>query len=583
MLIEDVDQSVLPTTIKDVAAITFNDGAESDKHRRTFLNQASGRGDMKAVKEQLFANPKSTDVPDDLGDLALHHAAINGHTEVARLLLEAGCNVNCQNYQGMRPLHDAAAKGHTKLVRLLLNVSKCDIDCLNGDKETPLHQAVKYGRAGVVQQLVSAGAHVDCQNRKGSTPLHLAAKAGHVGIARSLIEAKADANLRDNNGDSPLHLTYQRVNSELRSLLVSATTDPTIIDKTSLITESIRNTPFRFAPALQRMLKSSETLEEAYHATLMAISRHENGPYDVNGAMKAIQVVIEESHVAWTEIYDWARNNAFVREPEENEIFRCSRRCLESKILTMFALTKLLIILQLQRPSQASLLHSSGLHATTTFLALDELIIGLDRSMNDEWLLVTCRTYLLLVGILQRKRTNDGESQPHRLELSPSHRAQFELENKGSVSFSRALFKLEKENSVIKTLSGTYEVTWELEKVLANRQFSYTIKSHQGKLKAADVHDDSDEEAGEFPSDEADMMVEQGDESHPFPEGFASRLQTYRERIVYETVTVGWLGRAASLEPSQALDEHLAKIKSMLQRLEEEAASLNSSNEFYDP
>jgi len=78
-------------------------------------------------------------------------------------------------------------------------------------------------------------------------------------------------------------------------------------------------------------------------------------------------------------------------------------------------------------------------------------------------------------------------------------------------------FKIEKEASLIKTLSGPYEITWQFEKVLAYRQLTYTIKKYQGKLKAADVHDDSDEEAGESPSDEGDMVVEQGGERRPLP------------------------------------------------------------------
>jgi ankyrin repeat protein len=120
---------------------------------------------VKAVKEQSFANLKSTDVPDNLGNLPLHHAANNGQTEVARFTLEAGCDVNCQNNQGMRAVHDAAAEGYTELVQLLLKVSGYDVDYLNADRETPLHHAVEYGRAGVVQQLICAAARVDCQNR----------------------------------------------------------------------------------------------------------------------------------------------------------------------------------------------------------------------------------------------------------------------------------------------------------------------------------------------------------------------------------------------------------------------------------
>lgn len=584
MLIKSSDQYAFSTTTKDVAAITFSDGAESDKHRRTFLSQTSARGDVKAVKEQLFVNPKSTDVPDDPGDLALHHAAINGHTEVARLLLEAGCNVNCQNNQDMRPLHDAAAKGYTELVRLLLNVSESDMNCLNGDNDTPLHQSVKYGREGVVQQLISARAHVDSQNRKGSTPLHLAAKAGHVSIARSLIEAKADANLRDNNGNSPLHLTYQKANSDLRSLLASATTDPTVKDEMRLITESVRKAPSEAAPALQQLLDRSETLDETRYATLIAISRHENGPYDVDGTIKAIHVALEESYVVWTELYEWARTHAFVREPEEDEVFQRAKRCLDHKMFTMSALHRSLILLNLQRQCPIGFVDNLGLRATTAILALNEVIIGLDRNSNGTWILVTFRTYLLLVDTLKSipifcgklgylgYSVKDSQSQPRRLELSPNHRMQIESETKAPISFNLARFNLGIETSMIRTVAGPFEVIWDMEKVLAGQKAAYTINRCEGRLEAAVSQNDSDEQAGVLLSD----VSHDGPST---PEIIMRKLQSCRERIVYETVTAEWLARAASLEPSQALDEHLAKIQSMLQQLDEKAESVNNSEE----
>jgi hypothetical protein len=135
-------------------------------------------------------------------------------------------------------------------------------------------------------------------------------------------------------------------------------------------------------------------------------------------------------------------------------------------------------LLNLQRPSQIGLLLRSGLCATRAILALDELIIGLDRSINDERLLITHRTYLRLISILQPEGTNDGESQSHCLELSLCYRTEFKCETKLSISFSPAWFKIEKEASLIKTLSGPYEITWQLEKVLAYRQLTYTIKKY---------------------------------------------------------------------------------------------------------
>jgi ankyrin repeat protein len=50
----------------------------------------------------------------------LHTAAWKGHEEVVRLLLEAGCDKDNPNINGITPLHEATWKGHERVVHLLL-------------------------------------------------------------------------------------------------------------------------------------------------------------------------------------------------------------------------------------------------------------------------------------------------------------------------------------------------------------------------------------------------------------------------------------------------------------------------------
>ncbi|CAI7894107.1 unnamed protein product, partial [Closterium sp. NIES-54] len=67
-------------------------------------------GDMDDVAAALDGGADAG-VADDEGRTALHMAAANGHTEIARLLIQRGAPVNAVNRQGNTPLHWAAVNG----------------------------------------------------------------------------------------------------------------------------------------------------------------------------------------------------------------------------------------------------------------------------------------------------------------------------------------------------------------------------------------------------------------------------------------------------------------------------------------
>jgi ankyrin repeat protein len=56
--------------------------------------EAVKRGDEERVAAMLEANRALAEVRDDSGATPLHYAALNGHREVARLLVERGAEVN---------------------------------------------------------------------------------------------------------------------------------------------------------------------------------------------------------------------------------------------------------------------------------------------------------------------------------------------------------------------------------------------------------------------------------------------------------------------------------------------------------
>ena len=76
-------------------------------------------GNERAVKGHVAAK-SDLDVKDPYGSTALAIAATFGKTEIAKLLVEGGANVNLTNADGSTALHTAAFFGRTEIVEVLL-------------------------------------------------------------------------------------------------------------------------------------------------------------------------------------------------------------------------------------------------------------------------------------------------------------------------------------------------------------------------------------------------------------------------------------------------------------------------------
>lgn len=87
---------------------------------RTELTDACAEGDIQRVKWLLEENPQDLDVADAAGNTPLQCASLDGHVELVKLLLEAGCNIHCINKAKESPLLDAVENGHLEVVKLLL-------------------------------------------------------------------------------------------------------------------------------------------------------------------------------------------------------------------------------------------------------------------------------------------------------------------------------------------------------------------------------------------------------------------------------------------------------------------------------
>lgn len=88
----------------------------------------------------------------------------------ASVELAAGADIDAQDpLSGVTPLSWAALHGHSEVARLLIE-HDADLDVRNRDGARPLHAAAFLGHAAVVKLLIESGADIEARDDKGATP-----------------------------------------------------------------------------------------------------------------------------------------------------------------------------------------------------------------------------------------------------------------------------------------------------------------------------------------------------------------------------------------------------------------------------
>uniref|UniRef100_A0A8C6UUM0 Ankyrin repeat and sterile alpha motif domain containing 1A n=1 Tax=Neogobius melanostomus TaxID=47308 RepID=A0A8C6UUM0_9GOBI len=198
------------------------------------LHHAALNGHSEVV-EALLRNEALTNIADNKGCYPLHLAAWKGDERIVWLLIHQGPShpkLNEQNNDNETPLHCAAQYGHRQVVRLLLE-ELTDPTMRNNKFETPLDLAALYGRLEVVRLLLSAHPNLLSCNTKKHTPLHLASRNGHLPVVEVLLGAGMDINYETEKGSALHEAALFGKTDVVQKLLVSGI-DVNMVDKKGL-------------------------------------------------------------------------------------------------------------------------------------------------------------------------------------------------------------------------------------------------------------------------------------------------------------------------------------------------------------
>ncbi len=164
--------------------ITFGDGSNL-KDLWQPLHTLARRGQVALVERQLHAGAHPDD-RDPSGTTALHWAAHNGHLAVARALVAHGADLEARDARMQAsPLHWAILMRRSDMAELLL-AAGCDANASNKWGESALLLAVYDGELDIVARLLRAGARADRPSPLGRALVDVALERGYRSIATLL-------------------------------------------------------------------------------------------------------------------------------------------------------------------------------------------------------------------------------------------------------------------------------------------------------------------------------------------------------------------------------------------------------------
>eukprot|EP01119_Soliformovum_irregulare_P024732 TRINITY_DN893_c0_g6_i1.p1 TRINITY_DN893_c0_g6~~TRINITY_DN893_c0_g6_i1.p1 ORF type:complete len:581 (-),score=116.98 TRINITY_DN893_c0_g6_i1:38-1780(-) len=166
--------------------------------------------------EWLVANGAREDVAMPDGWNRLMTACLEGDSDMVKVLLDRGIDVNCRDGYDMTPLMICLVRSKNESVLNSRSISRykvvqqllmhgADVTRVNKAGMSALHLSCFFEEdAQLLQILIEKGANVDAKDKLGRTPLHLALKNVLATHAKILFDFGADVNCQDVSKRTPV-------------------------------------------------------------------------------------------------------------------------------------------------------------------------------------------------------------------------------------------------------------------------------------------------------------------------------------------------------------------------------------------
>ena len=154
---------------KDVVTALLDSGVELD------VFEAAATGQTAGLRELVGNDPSLVNAYSPDGFTPLGFAVFFSQPESVKALLDAGADVNLPSRESMKvtPLASAAAAKQTELARVLI-AHGANVNARGATGHVPLHEAAANGTVELVKLLIDSGAAVNAKTDDGKTPLDFA-------------------------------------------------------------------------------------------------------------------------------------------------------------------------------------------------------------------------------------------------------------------------------------------------------------------------------------------------------------------------------------------------------------------------
>ncbi len=154
------------------------------------------------------------------GGLNVFDIARSGNVESMKKLIRINADtVNGSNDRGYTPLILASYYGRSEMVKLLIE-NGADVN-FKSSQGTALCGVAYKGDITITKLLLKHGAIVNTQDNNGTSPLLYATLLGHTELAKLLLTFGANPSLQDNEGLTPIKCAQQLENIVLIDLFKS--------------------------------------------------------------------------------------------------------------------------------------------------------------------------------------------------------------------------------------------------------------------------------------------------------------------------------------------------------------------------
>lgn len=161
---------------------------------------------VQAISDLLAQGADLNAATENAGETSLHLAARFVRADAAKRLIDAGADVNCQDFTGRTPLHTAVAADARGVFQILLRNRATNLNARTHDGVTPLILAARLAPEGMVEDLINADADINAADNCGKTALHWAAVVNNVDAVNILLMHHANRDAQSDKDETPLFL-----------------------------------------------------------------------------------------------------------------------------------------------------------------------------------------------------------------------------------------------------------------------------------------------------------------------------------------------------------------------------------------